>query len=496
MEIDNYEIRNRAGQVVDITDGRQLIRLFLEKVPDPVARSILFGTRVDKTDVEELIESKLEELSSGAGLMCVMRRIINLVFVTVLCRWKQLGEDIKKWAQKSDEEYYLNSRFTKLFRSAVGMEDITFDLQIFSLMELWVSLKKSEGRVRGRFANIFATSLFEDSIGLTLQSVRDAVKNASFTTLETGGFNSEYCSRLCYRLLSSFPFLRALKITYPTSDDVIDNRDFCLRYELNYDEDVILYPNEFYKNVHLVLTNRQLLTLANAKLPKGRQTVVKLFLMVETSSFNDKYQYTYRSFDGENEMRVEPAVESISFENTMLEEVSEVRKFLAFNYKNIRELALIICDSLKDQQLIKNKIFRVCKERDSKIIPTEITKADDKNLYWDNIITLLLVEMGPSDFLELILNTPENTIFSNIIKNIGWRCEGEEKSAAIMENYEEEARIITQNCGRKTRLYSSRFVLLGYAKSLKQCILKKKKKAKQTLFVKVYRISMKTFWFV
>lgn len=469
MGTDNQIIKNKAGEVVDITQEGQLISLFLEKVPDPVTRSILFGMRVDRTETEDLIADVKHDLSEGAGLICVMRRIINLTFVIALCRWKQLGDDFS-WGREEDKEYFLNSRFTKLFRSAIGKEDITLDLQIFALMELWVSLKKSEEIVRGRFANIFATSLSGNNIGLTLQDVRDAIKHASFKTDNSGKFDYAYCSRLCYKLICSFPYLRAVRITYPTVTDTNDSHDFSISYDLNLDESVVLYPNDFYDKIHFIVTSWQLCELANVPPLSNKKVKIKLYLMVETSTFNNRYQYSYRSFDGEDETRVEPSATLDQPDAAPpVEEVSEVRKFLAFNYKNIRELALIICDAIKEQPILKNEIFKACKEKDSKIIPSELTSADSPDIYWDNIITLMLVEMGPSDFLELILGGRrafDDTIFSYIVKNIGWRCIGHEAAAEIKKSYEAEVKAITERCNRKKKSFAEQICALRVRKIL------------------------------
>lgn len=468
MNTDKKVIKNRAGEVVDITDGRQLIALLLEKVPDPVTRSVLFGTRIDKTNTEELINGVANTLGESAGLVSVMYRVINLVFVTALCRWKQLGDNFEEWADDINREYFLNSRFTKLFRSAIGREDITLDLQIFALIELWVSLKKAEDTVRGKFANIYSMNLSVNNIGLTLQDVRDALKNATFKTTDAGKYTFEYCARLCYKLLCSFPFLLAAKITYPTEGDVSDSRDICISYNQDLEEIVTLYPNEFYNGTHFLATSWQMAALAKTTPPRNKN-VVKLYLMTETSVFNGKPQYTYRSFDGEREVHIELDTDLSSLENSGSDEISEVRKFLAFNYKNIRELAIVISDAIKDQNLRQKQLYDYCKKHYGKIIPSEVLREDDPKIYWDNIITLMLVEMGPSDFLELILDDKsavDNSLFDKILKNIGWRCIGSEQEVAIRKSYDNELDLIYKRCSRNKKALAEQTCALRVQKIL------------------------------
>ena len=122
-------IKNRAGNVVDITDSTQLAALFLELVPDPMTRSVLFGTPLGVPD-DRLIESLAKgNLIGEAGVIGVMRNTVTLAFVVVLCRWKQLYDD-SELVKEEHIEYFRNARFSKLFLSAMGKEDITLDLQI------------------------------------------------------------------------------------------------------------------------------------------------------------------------------------------------------------------------------------------------------------------------------------------------------------------------------------------------------------------------------
>lgn len=452
MNTENQVIRNRDGEPINFNDKKQLATAFLEEVVDSVTRSILFGTRIEGNDAEGLVDIVAGKIKSSPNLVAVMRRIINYVFVTALCRWKQLDDNIS-WGREADIEYFRNSRFTKLFRSAIAKEDITLDLQIFALMELWVSLKKTSDTVRGRFENIFTKTYPFDNIGLTLQDVRDTIKNASFKTVDAGKYTYEYCSKLCYRVLCSFPFLCVVKTTLPLYHEIKDKKDFRIVYALNVRERVTLYPNEFYDRVHFIVTDLQLQALIGEIDPDDEPIEkAQLYLMTEMATFNGNYQYTYRSFSTSgDEIRVEFEAETeekpVRTGDASSTEVSEVRKFLAFSYKNIRELALAICDAIKEQPSVKDKIYKACKERGSRIIPTDIKQADSSEIYWDNVITLSLIEWGPSEFLELLFKDDKNdSMIKDIIENIGWRCIGNDEAEKLKDAYEKELNEIGVTC--------------------------------------------------
>lgn len=441
-------IHNRAGEEVDITNSSQFAGLLLERIHDPVTRSVLFGSNMNITDASDLIEGLTSDrLGGGAGIICVMYSTVNLVFVAIMTRWKLLYDD-ETWGRREHVEYFRNARFSKLFMSALGKEDITVDLQIFSLMELWVCMKKADDVIRSQFANIFNTKV--ENIGLILQDVRDALRNASYGTLDEGKYTLKYCNMLCYRLIRSFPFLRSMKISYPTDENSRSKTEFCIRYAVDFDEQTELYPNRIYTTELFVATEQQLVSLRGG-IVEDPPRKLNLYLLTETSAFTGKLQHTYRSFDGERETRIE--TEQSSKEDDQgwsLEEhhdIREMRRFLSFSYKNIREFALILSDTLKNFSVKRKEVFDLCVSKYPKIIPSCAEGPDSAELYWDNIITLMLVEMGPSDFLEFILDGDSDALFDTVMENIKWRCLGSDKAFIFRANYDKRQESIRKRFG-------------------------------------------------
>lgn len=460
MDEKSEVIFNRAKQPVDVTNSYEFTRLLLERVPDPVVRSILFGARLDKTNDEELVAGLSEEQLGGeAGIVSVMRSTVNLAFVTALARWKQLY-DSDVWGRPEHIKEFRGARFSKLFLSALGKEDITLDLQIFSLMELWVCLKKVDNIISDQFSNIFGTRRAGENIGLILQDVRDALKNATYQTLETGKYTVRYCNTLLYHLIRSFPFLYSMQISYPLDPDDRSKRAFCIRYAEDLDECIELYPNEVYDGSELfVITERQLLSMRGEKRAKPAR-VLRLFLLAETSAFTGKLQYTYRSLDGEKETRIEVEDAPVSSEYAVNKDVYAIRRFLSFNYKNIREFALVISDAIKNSSVKQKKIFDLCRSKYPKIIPESAKNFESAEIYWDNVITLLLLEIGPSDFLELVLEGDDGAIFDAILENIKWRCLGADDASVLRAEYNKENLLIAGRCGQNQHNYLSQLLSL------------------------------------
>lgn len=410
-------VKLNDGTVVDFSIDDDVEQLFLETVPDNAMRSLLFETEMDR-------EPSPETMDFGAyEIIKVMKRILNAAYMIVMCRWKQLKDDTS-WGYSDDIAYFENSRFTKLFQSALSGDDITLDLQIFSLMELWVDLKEAPSLVASQFNMIFDSNKSGDNIGLMLQSVRDAVKNASFKKNggeSVGKFTKAYCNELCYNLLSSFMIFSGASITYPEDNRIDDNHDFCIFYKLNFKDVVTLYPNTMFSSCKFIASKQQISVLGgenNVKAPN----ILMLYMRTETSAFNEKYQNRYNSFDGEKQAFIQTQIKkSAPPTKEFIRDIHETRKFLSFSYKNIREFAMIINDSIKGADAKRQELFSICKAQYKKIIPC----GDNwkvPNIYWDNIITLMMLEMGISDFLEKIFC--EETLFNNVLDNIAWRYKG------------------------------------------------------------------------
>lgn len=424
-------VKLKDGTTVDFEIDDDIEQLFLETVPDNAMRSLLFETRLDREPDPEVMDF------GGYEIIKVMKRILNAAYMIVMCRWKQLKDDTS-WGYNDDIAYFDNSRFTKLFQSVLSGDDITLDLQIFSLMELWVDLKEAPSLVAAQFNMIFDSNKSGDNIGLMLQSVRDAVKNATF---KNGGecigkFTKPYCNELCYNLLRSFMIFSGVSIKYPLDNRTEDDKDFAISYKLNYKDEVTLYPNTMFTSGKFVVSKQQISVLCGEKEVKVPNQLV-LYMRTETSVFNEKYQNRYSSFDGEKQAFIQTEKkENELLTKDLIKDIHETRKFLSFSYKNIREFAMIINDSIKGADTKRQELFSICKAQYKKIIPC----GDNwkvPNIYWDNIITLMMLEMGVSDFLEKIFC--EETLFNNVLDNIAWRYKGRNGLDELRKAYRERA---------------------------------------------------------
>ena len=296
-ELNVLEIKKDDGTLVDFSNDAELGEQLLNLVPDNVMRSILFNTRLDN-------EPNPTNLGLGRyGVVKTIKRILNVAYVIAFCRWKQLLDDKKEWAGDDEEaiKYFDNSRFTKLFQSALLGEDISVDLQVFSLLELWVDLKKAPSSVSTPFNMIFDSLKTGDEIGLVLQATRDTIKNAVFKKGNLSGkYTKQACNELCYRLLRAFMVFNGATATYPADNRLDDDRDFSVTYKITFFKNVVLYPNTVFpkdkdgNRPKLIASEEQLRLLTGEKdVDEPNQLV--LYMRTETSAFNDKFQQRYNS---------------------------------------------------------------------------------------------------------------------------------------------------------------------------------------------------------
>lgn len=426
------EVKRNDGTPVNFQNDEEVAQLFLETVPNNVMRSILFNTKIEGTP-------KANNMGLGAyGIINVMKRILNTAYVIALCRWKQLRDDKNEWATtEQDVAHFDNSRFTKLFQSALLGEDITVDLQIFSLLELWVDLKKTNSDLSDAFDGIFAIKKTGKKIGVILQAVRGAIKNAVFIKGNyTGQYTKQYCNELCYQLLKAFVVFRGAEVTYPEDSRLNDDEDFCIKYNPNPYETISLYPNKIFSSGKIVASEEQLRLLNGEDKDKIYPPVrLVLYLRAETSAFDGKFQQRYNSFDGDRQTYVQTEIiKDVQRTESNIRDMHETRKFLSFSYKNIREFAMILNDSLQASPDKKRDLFANCQKHYPKIV-ADIDNFDAPNIYWDNIITLMLLEKGVSEFLKDILC--EGSVFLSVLENISWRDSGRSSFDDLLKDHNE-----------------------------------------------------------
>lgn len=440
------EERNKKIDEAELLNNDVLAELILKEI---TSNKSVLAMLFDYETMEEVTASKLGKRFNGDKVIDCIKRVINTAFLIALSRWKQVYDD-KEW-QGAEFEMFRNSRYSRLFLSALTYEDITLDMQVFALIELWVSLNASPRVIFSKFEGFFSVRDGE-SIGILLQQALDVAKNATFmgTSNTKGKYSKLACNVLLYRLLKALRIFRSVEFTLPQSDDLGDG-DFTMRYS-TYEEDVELVPNELFVPVNFVVSYAQLAKMKGN--PFSFQTqLVSPYMLVGISAFDNKKQFVYCSFDGEQQTRVEDEKSKLSSDEKASsniessKDIIELRKFLCFNYKNIREFALVISDAVRsDNSLDTQKIlYETCKNRYPQIV-AKIPSYTSKDIYWDNLITLMLVEMGPSDFLELILNN--GSLYDKIMENVGWRCIGHRSEVDLRANYNRDKAEIESQCGR------------------------------------------------
>ena len=399
-------------------DSEYTAQKALELVKDNYVRSILFDSRFDR-------EPPVQQVAFSFGMNSLtqtMRKIINLAYLVALCRWKQLDETKdgeQSWGHPEDIDAFNNARFSGMFRGAVVNEEVTLDLQVFSLIELWIGLKNATHLVVNRFDNIFDDTISGDTIGLTLKQARDLIKSVDNKSSEGDGkgISLATCNEVCYRLLKSFVVFQKMKIECNLDAPLESTDDVVISYDASCDGIVKLYPNKCYPPAKFIVLYEQLARQKGELV--GNNHHLTLYMLSEMATFNGVVECTYHSFDDERVVRIDTGMPKPDTQNTEDKEyIREMRKFLSFNYKDIRDIALVISDALNEVPFKKKALFDICKKKYPKII-ADVQSENAPSIYWDNIVTLMLVEMGKSDFLEQILD--DEALFKEIVRNIEWR---------------------------------------------------------------------------
>lgn len=457
-------IRNEDGEEVNIESDFELAKLILEITRNKPLLSMLFGYEL----TEEVSAGGLAELLGDYQIIQAIKSIISTAFLVAISRWKQLCDNKDDWTDADTADAYdllISSRYSKLFQSALNCEEITADLQIFALTELWVSLKNPKcGMIEDEF-DFFAGHKEGETIGITLQQALDFIKNATFLGTNNEGKYSKYnCNLICIKLLRIFPFFEDLEVELPKynteSDDpseifrLNDPKDFLFSYKVG-KKRIKLYPNKLLESYgKIVVTGAQLAALKGEK-ANTRALTVSPHMLAGISDFNGEPHYTYRSFDGETETDVVPRVspkESKAVKKAEKQDASIIKKFLSFNYKNIRQFALIISDAIQNTELpqeLLEKFVKSYKKNSQVFNAIKFNTADE--VYLDYIITLMLVEMGPSDFLEQILSS--DAVYNNIMDNIGWRCIGRKERTDYEKTFQSDLENIRKQYPRNNKQF-------------------------------------------
>lgn len=444
-------VKNRNGEVIDLLDHRQLAKLILETVRNDEVTSAIFGIFVGLDD-----EVKVDDLAyslTGYGSVAAIKSIINMAFIVTYCRWKQVFERSKDgWERISDYETFNNTRYTRLFKNAMLNERITLDLQVFALIEAWVGTRTGkDGDDAHVFDGIFNTGRFGSRTGIILQRALDLAKKASFKGGKNddkyGKYGKYNCNLYCYYLLKLFPVFDDMKFICPKTSDYSSNDDFVIKYS-NEDEDIILYPNRLFAEQKFLVSEYQLIKMKGGDID-GEAAANSCFIRTGISGYEGKMQVVYTSFNCEDETSI--TVDNMPKDGMLNDQhdAIEMRKFLSFDYRNIREVALVISDAVRYNTAKKNIILKEWSDRHKN---SEV--KIDSDIYWDNIIMLMLVEMGPSDFLELLLDDDE--LFNEIMLNISRRCIGLAALDERLSEYKEAyARLERQTARKNSRQFKT-----------------------------------------
>lgn len=437
----------------NLNNNDEVAKYFTGLIPHPVTRSIVFDCKLRgafEGDLSQLRCELTHDYLGGYDLVASTKRLISLAFVTVFSCWYELKKMLAGHPE-SEKAEFKKARYSRIFEGVLKKEEITFDLEVFSLIEVWVAFKK--GAIGAGVFGAFFSNM-ESDFGITLQKALRVIKDASFK--ETSGAYSELeVKKTLCQLIEGFVFLRTLAIDY--------RNDFMLSCMINFNVKCF-YPNSIFPNMKLLLSQTELLRIraeqAGEPLEEstGKKKALKLmpYLMVANSEFKGKKQSLYRAFDDTVEIKIDVCAEEEDPYTVISgdRDLDALRKVLSFDYKNLRSFALVISDSLNKSH--KKALFTLCKSKYPTILP-KINDSESELIYWDNVVTLLLVEMGPSDFLYAIMS---DDLYEQLIRNMTYRCIDQNIKVQAEQRFAEDVKSLKRVCGAKEAMFEHNKKLL------------------------------------
>ena len=363
----------------------------------------------------------------GANMNLYMRNVITMSFVLAYTRWQQTfanesgelsGESLKKFKA---------SRYSTLFESIGTEENLNLEIMVFSLIEVWVGTHVDD------VANkIFDKFFYRDKEGLGVLLQR-ALKFAYMEELSSVD--------VCVQNKLLCDVLEGLEIfSYVEMPE--DRADFFeFRYRRSGIKYVTLQPNKGC-DVKRVCLKGYFDYMAGQTETEQLPKRLRPYIRFGYTRLLDEATYTFSTFDEQYYAEVRlPCVDSDAGCKAEHEKIDAMHQLMAFNYKRLRDFSLVVCDAVNEMVGYKEKIFELYGKKFTTVFPEGRLPKEDYR--WDNIVTLLLVELGPSEFLQAFIDP---TLFYKIMANVHTRYLSDTAYERMIEEYRGKADAIEKAC--------------------------------------------------
>ncbi len=401
-----------------------------ELVPSRDMQRILFGCKKNREfDKSDLLQN----------MTFAIRNVISMAFVLLYTRWKQIYDNE---AELSPERLrrFRRSRYSGIFTSLKDHEETTLDIMVFAIIEVWVGTHV-DNDTRRLFDRFFSAD--NECIGVLLQ---DALRIASIDEELLDDSGAEKKNETVCELLSAFEIFRYL-------DMPSDREDFFeFTYKISATKLVRLQPNKSFGEPKLVCHSGYFSYVRGDRETEEVPNRIKPYILYATGKFLDETKYLYRTFD--DTMYAEfseksPEVPALD-DPKEREQVEAMRQFLAFNYKRLRDFAIVISDAINEMPGYKRNIVEQFGARFPSLLGNP--SVVEETAGWDNIISLLLVELGISEFLQPVI---DDNLFEHIMENINRRYLRGETFDEIMAEYRQNYKKLEASCRFQRHFLSS-----------------------------------------
>jgi hypothetical protein len=338
-----------------------------KEIKCPNLKELLFATSdIDASDIK------------GIG---AINMLLTFGFIVAFIKWKNDSLNKYKFPVTPNAKRVFDS-----FSCVYNGEKVGLDLIIYVLTEM--QMDEATLRERSYFRDIISGS--QDT--LQIPTLRNLIKTW-FQSAKHVEDKEDVLLEKFTGLYNVFPFLPDMEVVFKKEE------------------------NSQFETMDLILVGQAL----DTRLILVRNEYGVYYLSsYENIADNNNSKLTYYTLNGVHSFQEKPPkgfLQRASIMNSNSRPTSIFAKSLfSLSFKYIKNLSLSLSDTITTAT--KQKLYEHFKNTYSDVFKLGVEEFNE--LIWDNIITILMIEEGPTELLELILDS-DGFYFERILENLGMR---------------------------------------------------------------------------
>jgi len=371
----------------------------------------------------------------------VVSQMLTFGFVFSYVKFKQDFIDNYDFPSTSNSK-----RVFDVFKTIYSGENIALDLMIYAITEMQMDVLKNGDN--SYFRGVIAPLKGDMQIPSLREPIKKWLQNETYAEK-----NPLVILEMLMAVYHSFPFLEKIEVNYKKEEEL----PFKSLIEFINPQTEKTYPS--------------FLTLV-----ENDFGVYYLFSYEGIPSENneEKTKLTYYSLCGATSCsedlptkKFNPFFKPSCLKTKVKSEPIFAKSFFSLSYRNIKNLSLAISDVISDET--KDEL----EDRfETKYIDIFKFGKKKSELNWDNIITILMIDLGPSALLEIILGT-DGLYFNNILKNLEMRYIGCKEAKNFRENVKKKYYSALENEERILKRMSGEALSPKNKRALKRSLMAK-----------------------